>query len=157
MTETIRPEGEGWGSVDSVDESPALTTIEEPLPAERWRRFTPPALIEDSLTDVFVEDGTISRAVDITWPQEVIDKIKAGYQCLKCWEPQSEPFPENCGVCGYPILTLQAKDFEHEFRGDKWVGPTISLEEHLSSLEEKSERKTHKSGGSIIVPGWVKA
>lgn len=158
MTETIRPEGEGWSSVDQVDESPALTPLEQAIPAERWRRWEPPALVEDSLTDIVVEDGEKSRALDITWSQDVLNKIKAGYQCLKCMEPQPEPFPEVCGnpMCSYPMRKLQAEDYEHEFQGDKWVGPTTSLEEHLGILEEKSERKAYKPGSSIIVPGWAK-
>lgn len=154
----VRPEGEGWGSVDDpVDEAPATPSVlEQAIPAERWRRFTPPAAIEDSPTDVIVEDGHISRAADVTWPKEVIEKIRTGYQCLKCWEPQPEPFPMQCPVCGYRMRANQATDFEQEFHGDKWIGPTVSLEEHLEILEEKSARKTHKPGSSIIVPSWAK-
>ncbi len=155
MTEIILPEGEGWGTADNSDE-PARP-LEQVLPAERWRRWTPPAAIEDSPTDVIVEDGEMSRAVDVTWPAEVIEKIRQGYQCLKCAEPQPAPFPDHCGnpVCRYPMRAQQADDFEKEFHGSKWVGPKVSLEEELAMLEERSARRTHNPGSSISVPSRV--
>lgn len=157
MTEGVRPEGEGWEHVDEVAEpTDPSVAVEDSVPAERWRRFTPPALIEDSLTDIVVEGHFKSRAADVTWPREVITKIRTGYQCLKCWEPQQDAFPENCPVCGYPMRENQATDFGREFHGDKWVGPTVSVDDEIESLAERSARRAHKPGSSIVVPGWAK-
>lgn len=155
MPETLIPEGEGWSHGEQV----VVDSIvgEQAVPAERWRRFTPPAAIEDSLSDVVVEDGQLSRAADVTWPKEIIEKIRSGYQCLKCWEPQPEPFPVECGnpCCRYPMRAMQVDDFEHEFRGETWVGPTTSLEHEIESLAERSARKTYRTGSSIAVPSDV--
>ena len=153
---TERPPGEGWSTVGDEPDAPALPEA-PPEPAERWRRWEPPALIEDSLTDVVVEEGRLSRAADVTWSKEVIDgRIKAGYQCLKCCEPQETPFPEACSLCGYPMKSQQSFDFLKEFQGDKWLGPKIPIDEELAALEEKSERKAHQAGSSIVVPNYMK-
>ena len=156
MSEHALPEGEGWGSVGTADETPVLPELES-IPAERWRRFEAPAVIEDSMTDIVIEDGQASRAADVTWGDGAMKKIKQGYQCLKCWEPQPEPFPVECGnpLCRYPMRALQADDFEKEFEGEKWVGPRTSLEDELATLEEKSARRTHRPGSSIAIPGSV--
>ena len=109
------------------------------------------------MTDVVVEEGSMTRAADVTWPKDVIRKIQAGYQCLKCWEPQPEPFPKECGnpCCRYPMRAAQAHDFELEFEGDKWIGPVTSLDDEIAKLEERSARRTHRAGSSIAVPSEV--
>lgn len=157
MTETLIPQGEGWSHADERKAVDEIAQVEKSAPAERWRRFTPPAAVDDSMTDIVVEEGVKSRAVDVTWAPDAIEKIKAGYQCLKCWEPQPEPFPVECGnpLCRYPMRAAQAHDFELEFQGEKWIGPTTSLEDELESLEERSARRTHRRGSSIAVPSEV--
>ena len=127
--------------------------------AERWRKWTPPVEIVDDPHEIIVEGDQESRAYNTKWPVEVVDKIRHGYQCLKCWEPQSEPFPAECGnpVCRYPMRKQQALDFELEFRGEEqYVSDSQRDWEDLERLAEKSEREGFKTGSSIAVPSGHK-
>jgi hypothetical protein len=123
---------------------------------ERWRDWTPPAEIRDDPEEVIVEGDRKSRAYNTVWPEEVVTKIRLGYQCLKCWEPQETPFPEQCGnpVCRYPMKAQQGPDFELEFAGtEQFVSDSQRDWEDLERLAESSERKSYKPGSSIAVPG----
>lgn len=122
---------------------------------ERWRQWTAPIDIVDDPAEVIVEDGVMSRSFNVKWPVETVDKIRHGYQCLKCMEPQPAPFPAKCGnpFCEYPMRAQQAHDFELEFNGtEQFVGDAQRDWEELERLAEQSERKRHQSGSSIAVP-----
>lgn len=124
---------------------------------ERWRQWTPPAFVEDDPNEIIVEeDGHRSRAVNVTYPLEVVERIRSGYLCLKCQEPLETPFPEKCPMplCGYEIRSRQSEDFAKEFRGLTWIGPKVTPEEELADLQERSERRTagKRKDSSIAVP-----
>lgn len=136
-----------------VDEQTGGSTPQEtertlPEPAERWRRRPIPAAVEHS--DGVINMGDDRRAADInvTWDDEAIGRIKAGYQCLRCWEPFETAFPDACGVCGYGVSDFQARDFAFEFEGKKHIGPSTSIQQELERLDEKSKRPF----SSIAVP-----
>lgn len=121
---------------------------------ERWRQFTAPVEIVDDPSEIMVdEDGSASRAYNIKWPEETVRKIAQGYQCLRCWEPQSEAFPVLCPCCGYGMRHHQVRDFELEFAGEEQhVGDAQRDWEELARLEEEGERAAWKPGSSISVP-----
>lgn len=124
---------------------------------ERWRRFTAPVEIVDDPSEIVVdEDGTAARAYNIKWPEDTVRKIAHGYQCLRCWEPQPDPFPDLCGCCGYGMRAHQAKDFELEFVGEEqFVGDAERDWQELERLDAEGERKAWKPGRSISVPAKV--
>lgn len=122
---------------------------------ERWRQWIPPVDVVDDPAEIIVEDDLKSRSFNVKWPVEVVEKIRAGYQCLKCMEPQPTPFPAKCGnpFCEYPMRAHQGADFELEFNGtEQFVGDSQRDWEELERLAERSERKAHKPGSSISVP-----
>lgn len=122
---------------------------------ERWRRWTPPVEIADDPNEVIVEDDRMSRSYNVKWPAEVVEKIRHGYQCLKCMEPQQAPFPAKCGnpICEYPMAARQARDFELEFNGEEqFVGDAERDWQDLERLAEESERRRFTPGSSISMP-----
>jgi hypothetical protein len=123
---------------------------------ERWRRWTEPVEIVDQPDEIIVEGDVASRSYNVKWPQEMISRIRLGYVCLKCYEPQEVAFPNECAnpICAYPMGIRQTRDFELEFQGEEqFVADSERDAEDLEILAERSARRTHRTGSSISVPG----
>jgi|SRR5579884_310407 len=127
--------------------------------SERWREWTPPVEIIDQPDEVIVEGDQVSRSYNVKWPAEAVARIRFGYQCLKCMEPQETPFPRECAnpICRYPMRARQADDFALEFQGEEqFVGDAERDRRDLEALEERSARRAHKPGSSIAVPADIR-
>ncbi len=128
---------------------------------ERWRQWTPPVEIVDHPEEIVIEGDHKSRALNVKWPEAVVEKIRLGYMCLKCMEPQERPFPEACAnpVCAYPMRRDQAHDFELEFMGtEQYVGDAQRDWEELERMDDRAERRraAQLRPGRIAVPRAVK-
>ncbi len=124
-------------------------------PAERWRKPVIPVAVEHD-TSTATHDGTNWRAgYNATFDDETIERFRVGRACLQCWEPQEQAFPDKCSLCGYPIRHQQAADFAREFHGEKWMGPTTSLNDEFERLDDEGKRKRHTPGSSIWLPRGV--
>ena len=110
-------------------------------------------------------DGTFREHYNMIFSAEDVERIRLGYCCIQCFESQvgygeGTPFPEQCGLCGYPMRARQAIRFAQEFQGEVRVGPTTSVDEELAIAEEWLERRElaqlgMKKTGSIVVPRGI--
>lgn len=90
--------------------------------------------------------GRLQKNVSLTFTKEVMGTIRAGMTCLRCLEPQDEPFPEVCQSppemgCTYPIRERQIMDVAMEFEGEKHLGPAQPISEYLAEQDERAERR----------------
>lgn len=122
---------------------------------ERWRRPVVPLAIEEDIDRVRIEDGRTYMHYEYALRPEDVERIRLGYVCanVPCFEPHETPFPERCNVCGFPMRELQLIRFAREYVGDRWVGPTDSVDDELAELAETAARAKHTPGSSILVPG----
>jgi len=85
---------------------------------------------------IWTPDGRTQRIEQISWPAEVIERIRAGYQCAKCLEPLEESWPERCPRCGAPIRSEQASYFAREFGGEVRLGSSTTISDERERLKE---------------------
>lgn len=124
-------------------------------PAERWRKPVIPIAVEDD-PHTITHDGNVLRSgYNATFDEETIERFRVGRVCMRCWEPQEEAFPEHCGLCKYPMGELQARDFEREFEGEKWIGPRTTLADEYERMLENGKRKRHTPGGQILTSSGI--
>jgi hypothetical protein len=117
------------------------------LAEARWRKWTPPLLVEEVFDDqaVWLPGGRLVAAPRFTWPTEVIERFRAGYKCVRCLEPQEQAWPERCSLCGYPMRTEQASFFAREFGGEKTVRAGRNWKEELDGLDERRRKEEERA------------
>ena len=76
-----------------------------------------------------VHSGRVHRGARIILLPETLEAMKAGLICLRCMEPQDEPFPFRCTSppemgCEYRISDRQLRDIAIEYEGGQTLGPT---------------------------------
>lgn len=120
---------------------------------ERWRQPVIPVAVESTATEYSWHIDGWRKNVDWTLTPEDYARLKAGYVCLNCMEPQETPFPEKCSLCQFEMREKQAKLVEFEYRGEKHLGPSTSLQEEVDRLADWADKQDHKPGSSIWVPG----
>lgn len=111
--------------------------------AERWRKPATVLEIETSRqrTQTWVGDprGEMED-YDLTLDEESTERVRLGYLCIDCLEPQETPFPEACSLCGYPMRSQQAEHFARTYRGIEVVGPSVSLADEIEMAQERASR-----------------
>lgn len=120
------------------------------------------AVIEDPVQIVQV-GGRWMNDVKVALAPEQVERIRQGYVCIECLEPQETPFPEQCSAfwCKYPIRDKQPAEFQERFAGEVKAGASTTLREDFDRLEEEATRRKHdrqKDRGEkplIYVPGWA--
>lgn len=110
--------------------------------------------------------GRIQKNVTATFQPEVVAAIKAGEICLRCLEPQDEPFPDICTSppemgCSYPIRDRQIMDVAMEFEGDRHLGPARPITEFLEEQDLRREKRKFierkiEGGGGKIPKEWLR-
>lgn len=126
--------------------------------SERWRKAAIPLAIHRSPEWADNSTGTWREEIEAAFNPEDIERFRAGYLCLKCWESQETSFPEVCSLigCGYRMRDKQAADLEKMLKpGIKQVGPTTSIAEELDRLDDTHERRVHVPGRQILIPKAV--
>lgn len=116
------------------------------------------------------EDGTTVRLPDgrefldanIIIDEDSIEQMRVGYKCIRCHEPQSEPFPVRCestlpdGVtrwCNFPIREKQPAEFAAMYKGEVHVGSRVSLADEVERMTEMDE---YEARTGITLPNHVK-
>jgi hypothetical protein len=127
----------------------------ETKPAERWRKPVIPVAVENDPGTVVIDGGEARPGVNATFDEETIERFRVGRACLHCYEPLEEAFPEQCWLCGYGVRKHQTIDFQEQFEGKKWIGPTTSISDELERLKLDGEERRWKPGSSIILPRGV--
>lgn len=108
------------------------------MPNERWRKPAEVIDIENVHQGIWLPNGRIQGAVQLTLGAETIERLRLGYMCAKCFEPFETAWPENCNVCGAPIRSEQADYFAKEFGGEVEIGGGIEAE--AEGLSERAAR-----------------
>lgn len=120
---------------------------------ERWRKPVIPKAVETDADEFYWDGHDWRKQVDVTLDPEDYERLKQGYVCVNCLEPNETPFPEACSLCGFAMRLKQKAVLEFEFRGEKKLGPSTSLSDEKERLSEWGEKQIWTPGGSIIVPG----
>lgn len=106
-------------------------------------------------------DGRVMQRTVIGLSREQVERMRAGYICVKCYEDLDTAFPEHCPVCRFPMREQQTAEFAKDFRGDIAFGPSTTLDEERGIMNEMRERAAHERAlalglkiakPSIIVP-----
>ena len=115
------------------------------MASERWRRPARVLDIQQSPTQgLWLPDGRVQGEVEIAFDPETIERMRAGYMCVKCLEPFEHSWPERCPVCGSPVREKQAEHFAREYAGEQLLGPRRSLQEEIDSLPERAAKEREK-------------
>lgn len=131
--------------------------------------ITVAAIESDPIYVLEQPDGTQQDVYDLTFTPENWERIRQGYACLRCWEPQrknayslpaadAENHLPGCVYEHDGIRKKQRADIAAEFYGTKWVGPKASLEDTLREDDEKRAKYRRDTGRAApaAVPSWVK-
>lgn len=109
-------------------------------------------------------DGVTDRVqLDIhkTYTEEGMRRVKAGYQCLRCDEPQEYAFPMTCSLCGYAMHDRQIMDIAMEFEGRRHIGPSKPITEYMEEQDSRVEKrkfikKLVQGGQGKIPKEWLR-
>lgn len=121
----------------------------------RWRKPVIPEAVEDDEWAT-AELGRPALDMKVRFSPDDVERFRTGYACIRCWEPQPEPFPEKCSLCKFPMRSNQAHEFAQNFKGVQRNPRAVRLEEELERLDDKHERNFHVTKTGIVVPSWVK-
>ena len=106
---------------------------------ERWAKPVNILGYEDSPRSVVYNGRVYCR---MTWilGHDDVERVRLGRVCISDLEPQEEPYPERCMVCGFPMRKLQASVFEEFYEGEAAIGPTTSIAEEMEIAQELVDR-----------------
>ena len=120
--------------------------------ADRSRLFD----FEVDDTRVINVDGVWRRDFNAVLPPDMVDQIREGYMCMKCYEPLMHvgAFPDNCPLCGYAVKENQPDDFRMAYKGVEYFGTGGADKQYERSLEAYREEEAKNSARKvgIIVP-----
>lgn len=117
---------------------------------DRWRKPATLAAVEDDPQRIY-HDGNVYRyQVDKTYDAESLARLRLGYLCLRCDEPQEQAMPTSCSLCGYAMHEYQTRDIAAEFEGTKHIGPSVSVDDEIEAMRERKRRE--QLGETIWTP-----
>lgn len=122
---------------------------------EHWRKPVRILGIEPSEDVVAIGDQLYQEEEVILQDSADYERMRQGYVCAQCFEPFETPFPPVCGVCGFLVHAEQAQYLGRQFKGKTWVGSRESIDDELSALAEKNDRKAFRPQSSILLPRGV--
>jgi hypothetical protein len=123
--------------------------------SERWAK---PATIYDAVegdTLMQMPGGELMIQAEVSVDEETVQRMRSGYICIMCLEPQKDPFPKKCALCGYHMRDRQSYDLstKRNSLNEVWVGSRINTADEIARMDEhyEYERRT-----GIILPDNVK-
>lgn len=132
---------------------------------ERWRK---PANILDAVegdTLIAMPSGEFMINAKVAVDDETLERMRQGYICKNCLEPQETPFPEMCQAlklpdgrvvgCFYRMRERQIVDLEIEYGSmeEVHVGSRINYADETERLREMNE---YEERTGIVLPDHVK-
>lgn len=119
----------------------------------------PTYIKKDASTLVAFGDNDLRQGVEMGLTPDDINRIREGYVCIKCKEPQPRPFPKTCSLCGLPMAEAQRELFAKLYHGTAtegrdW-GSSIDWTDELDRLDWELEQDNWEAAGNvpgIIVP-----
>lgn len=124
----------------------------------RWRKPALPEAVDTTYDWATADTGRPTLDASVRFSPDDVERFRTGYLCIKCWEPQTEPFPERCALpqCRFEMRRLQAEEFARQFKGTQRNPRAVLIENELEKLDDKHERNFHVTKTGIVVPAWVK-
>ncbi len=133
----------------------------------RWRDPVIPVEWYDDPDHVEIRpDGSIRRVeiAVLKWPD--IQRMRQGYVCAYCFEPQETPFPDvcSCKPCSFPMAARQTEFMAANYRGNHRTGPDPAAEEdqraRVQELRDRENRENAemagwRNTGTILVPQGI--
>ena len=112
-------------------------------------------------TTVRLADGREFLDVNTAHPEKDIDRLRTGWLCIRCGEPQSEAFPEVCEStlpngfrwCNFPIRLKQAAEFAVMFKGTVQIGSRVKVADEIERMREFDE---YEARTGIKIPDSVR-
>lgn len=86
---------------------------------------------------------------------EVVERMRAGYVCARCFDEQEKPFPKECSTCKFPMSDRQSEYVAQNYQGNTYLGKVASLEEELAIMDEFEERERRDRRDEILRPRQV--
>jgi hypothetical protein len=119
------------------------------------------AVPSSDATTVRLADGREFIDVNMAMPDTDVERIRQGYVCIRCLEPQSKPFPEVCESklpngerwCNFPMREKQAGEFAAMYKGTVKLGSSIDVADEIARLNEINE---YEERTGIVLPNHVK-
>jgi hypothetical protein len=124
------------------------------------------AVPADDATTVRLADGREFLDVNMALEAEDVERIRAGYVCIRCLEPQLEnglpvPFPERClsvlpngqRWCNFPMRAKQAEEFAIMFKGTVKIGSSINYADELERIQEFDE---YEKRTGMVIPAHIR-
>lgn len=123
-------------------------------------KWYPPLIEVDTNYIEMTPDGP-REGVRMAFPDEAIEQMRQGYQCIECLEPLDEAFPEKCPMewCGFPVKAEQARVFAERFAGSRAVGSRINEDDELERLARQRHEREIREGlktKGIVIPKGVR-
>jgi len=117
---------------------------------ERWRVPVVPLDINQSEHEgIVTADGRVMRQPVLVLKPEDMERMRAGYVCMKCLEPFEQAWPVRCPVCGAPVRTRQADYFAMHYDPSQiQLGPSTTLEEERARLPELRAKEKEAGNGN---------
>lgn len=100
-------------------------------------------------------NGEIRHDAMVIIHPEDMGKLRAGYYCARCYEPQDKPFPKECWLCKFPMSDKQSEFIAKGYRGNVRVGPSSSVEDEMAFMQEWQEREDMKRRDEITRPSQI--
>lgn len=113
-------------------------------------------------TTVRLADGREFLDVNMALHESDVERIRTGYVCIRCLEPQSEPFPETCEStlpgtdhrwCNFPIRERQTAEFAVMYKGTVKIGSNVNVEDEIARMREMDE---YEERTGLILPPHVR-
>ena len=126
------------------------------LATQTGEAIIPDAVDIDPDAYVVMPDGRRTQRHAFGLTDEVVERIKQGYVCIKCLEAYANAFPDKCLVCGFPMRDQQAAEFAKDFRGGVQYGPSTTIDEEYEIAEEMIQKDAYDRARKLglILPEW---
>jgi hypothetical protein len=109
--------------------------------AERWRRPVIPIEIDSGHAEgIWLPDGRVLGSARLLLDGDDVDRMRAGFVCMKCLEPFERSWPERCHVCGFYVRREQAAHFAREYGGIERVYRGLDLNEERERVHEEAAK-----------------
>ena len=120
------------------------------------RPIIPTASDIDPESVTVMPDGRVFQRTVFGLTEEQVDRMRAGYTCVKCMEDHDAAYPTQCSVCKFPMAEKQAEEFAKDFRGEIRFGPSTTLDEERGIMNEMRDRERHNRlrEAGVILPNW---
>lgn len=112
-------------------------------------------------TTVRLADGREFLDVNMALHEEDVERIRTGYVCIRCLEPQPRPFPKRCESrlpdgsrwCNFPIADRQLEEFAIMFKGTVKIGSSINVADEIERMREFDE---YEARTGLLIPPHIR-